>query len=309
MEGKRLYYAEGVLLLVAFFWGINPPIMKVGLPYLDPMSYNALRMMLATAVSVAVLRITGACRPLAAEDRKKIILVSIAGFFVFQLFFTVGVEKTTAGNASLLLGLLPVSVAFLNTVFKLEKISLPLFSGIVLTLAGVALIVLGSGKEFSLANNHLIGAAMLLAAQTGYGYYTIFSKELTQKYSTYQITTYVMALTTALFTAISLPRMAVMDWSAVPPVAWISILYSGVFALCLSNFLWIWGIGKLGSTKASLYNNISPLFAIAAGCLFLDEIFGWLQFAGAVLIFLGLYVTRTKGEFLTRFAKRLSKYN
>lgn len=34
MGDKKLVYAEMILLLVAFFWGINPPIMKVGLAYL-----------------------------------------------------------------------------------------------------------------------------------------------------------------------------------------------------------------------------------------------------------------------------------
>lgn len=294
MDDKRLLYIEGVLLFVAFLWGINPPVMKLGLAFVPPLAYNALRMLLALAFCCVVLQISGVYRPVEREDWKKFGLVSIAGFFVFQLFFTVGVEHTTSGNASLLLGLLPVSVAVINIVWKIEDISLTVLAGIGVTLAGVCLIVAGSGKAISLDNEHLIGALMLLMAQTGYGYYTVFSKELTLRYSSYQIIAYVMAITTGLFVLVAIPQLFSLEWERIPAAAWLSICYSGIFGLCVGNFLWVWGIGKLGSTKASLYNNLSPVFAILTGYLFLGEVFGGLQMAGAAVIFIGLYITRTK---------------
>lgn len=303
MDDKRLLYIEGVLLFVAFIWGVNPPIMKIGLAFVPPLAYNALRMVLAVVFACIVLKLTGVYRPIAREDWTKIGLVSVAGFFVFQLFFTVGVERTTSGNASLLLGLLPVSVAVINRIWGIEEISLPVLTGIGVTLAGVVLIVVGSGKSLSLDNNHLIGALMLLMAQTGYGYYTVFSKDLTLRYSSYQITAYVMVITTGLFVAVAIPQLSALEWGQIPVKAWLSIVYSGIFGLCVGNFLWIWGIGKLGSTKASLYNNLSPVFAILTGYLFLDEVFGWLQFAGAIVIFTGLYITRTKRIFLNKKAE------
>lgn len=300
MNDRHPLYIEGVLLFVAFIWGLNPPIMKIGLAFVPPLAYNALRMLLALIFACIVLKISGVYRPIDRGDWKKIGLVSVAGFFVFQLFFTVGVERTTSGNASLLLGLLPVSVAVINKVWKIEEISLPVLAGIGVTLAGVCLIVIGSGKTLSLGNEHLIGAIMLLMAQTGYGYYTVFSKELTLRYSSYQIIAYVMAITTGLFIAVAIPQLSSLEWGLIPVKAWLSIFYSGIFGLCVGNFLWIWGIGKLGSTKASLYNNLSPVFAILAGYLFLGEVFGWLQCAGAVVIFTGLYITRTKGNIFSR---------
>jgi drug/metabolite transporter (DMT)-like permease len=123
-------------------------------------------------------------------------------------------------------------VAVINRVCGIEGISPHMAAGIALSLAGVALMVAGSGKDISLAGNHLN--------------------------------------------------------------AWLSTLYSGVFALCFANFLWIWGVGIIGSAKAALYNNLPPVFAVAAGYLLLGESFGLLQLAGAAIIFGGLYLTRTR---------------
>jgi len=283
-----------ILAFVAFLWGLNPPAMKIGLLYVDPMPYNAIRMLVALVVGWVVLRRMTSWQPLRREDWK-VLLVSSIGFFFFQLFFTAGVQITTAGNASLILGCLPVSVAIINHLHRLERIGKLTMIGILVSLAGVVIMVAGTGKEISLGAGHITGALMLLAAQMSYGYYTVFSRRLIPNYSAYQITAYILLNSTGLFLLISLPSVLATDWQAVPWPGWVSILYSGLFPLCLGNCLWIWGTGILGSTKASLYNNLPPVFAVAIGYLFLGESFGWLQFIGATIIFAGLYIAKSKG--------------
>ncbi len=282
-----------ILAFVAFLWGLNPPAMKIGLLYVDPMPYNAVRMLAALVVGWVVLRNIGSWQPLRREDWR-VLLVSSLGFFFFQLFFTAGVQITTAGNASLILGCLPVSVAIINHFHRLEYISREAMVGILVSIGGIAIMVAGTGKEISLSQRHITGALLLLVAQMSYGYYTVFSRLLIHTYSAYQITAYILLISTGLFLCISLPAILAADWQSVPWPGWASILYSGLFPLCLGNCLWIWGTGILGSTKASLYNNLPPVFAVTTSYLFLDESFGWLQFIGAIIIFLGLYVAKGK---------------
>lgn len=284
-----------ILALVALLWGLNPPVMKIGLLYIPPMPYNAVRLFAALAVSWFVLRRLCTWLPLRPEDRKALIISSL-GFFFFQLFFTFGIQLTTAGNASLILGCLPVSIAVINHFHHLEKIKTGVLRGIILSLAGVILMVAGTGKEVSLTGDHLFGALLLLTASMSYGYYTIFSRPLAATYSAYQITTYILLISTGLFTVISLPAIVGVDWPSVPWQGWASFLYSGIFPLCLANCLWIWGTAQAGSTTASLYNNLSPVFAVGAGYYFLGETFGWLQFIGAVIILAGLYDAKNKSR-------------
>ena len=291
-DSKNLVYL--VMIFVTFVWGINMPVMKIGLSYVPSMPYNAARMLCALAATLIITRFTNNYRALDRRDIKNILLVSIGGFFVFQLFLTAGVQKTTAGNSSLIMALLPVSVAITNKLCKIEEISRYALMGIVCSLLGVVLIVAGSSKEISFGDAHIYGVLLLLGAQASYGYYTVFSKDLLTRYSTYQITTYILLISTLLFCFIAWPSVVETDWYQVPAAAWGSILFSGVFALCLCNFLWIWGVGKAGSVKASIYNNLSPVFAIIGGYLLLGETFGLLQFFGAAVVFLGLYLARKK---------------
>jgi len=298
MKKESVKYVYLIMVFVAFIWGINPPVMKLGLAHIAPMPYNAARMLVALGAGWVALVISGTYQPFARKDIVKIFLVSAAGFFLFQIFLTIGVQKTTAGNTSLILAILPVSVAIINKVCNIEEISKPVLIGIIASLIGVVFIIAGSNKELSFSDNHIAGAIILLAAQASYGYYTVFSKELLAKYSTYQITAYVLLISTLLFCIIALPDMFKMEWGKVPIIGWASVIFSGLFPLCIGNFLWIWGLGKIGSTKAAIYNNLSPVFAVLAGYWLLGESFGLLQFIGAAIIFAGLYLTRTKGSLL-----------
>lgn len=284
-----------ILVLVAFLWGLNPPVMKIGLIHVPPMPYNAVRLFAALAVSWLILRHLCTWIPLRPQDRKALIISSL-GFFFFQLFFTFGLQRTTAGNSSLILGCLPVSIAIINHFHRFESIKPGIIKGIVLSLAGVILMVAGTGKEVSMSGDHMSGTILLLAAQMSYGYYTVFSRPLSATYSVYQISSYILLISTSLFALVSLPSMLAVDWQAIPWPGWASVLYSGIFPLCLANCLWIWGTAKAGSTTASLYNNLCPVFAVGAGYLFLGETFGWLQFFGALVILTGLYITKGQDE-------------
>lgn len=284
-----------ILILVAFIWGLNPPVMKIGLSYIPVMPYSAVRLFAALVVGLVLFPRLCKWVPLRSQDKKPLFIASL-GFFFFHFFFTFGLQLTTAGNASLILGCLPVSIAIINHFHRLDSIKQAVVKGIFLSLLGVALMVAGTGKAISFSGDHIGGALLILAAQISYGYFTVFSRPLSSTYSVYQITTYVLLISTSLFGLVSLPSMLAVDWQTIPWSGWGSVFYSGIFPLCFANCLWIWGTAKAGSAIASLYFNLAPVFTIAAGYLILGETFGWMQFFGAMIILIGLYLTKGQAK-------------
>lgn len=284
------------LLTVSVLWGINPAVMKVGLVWLSPLLYNFLRVLIAACFAIAALALSGQHKPVLRQDWALLLKLSMGGFFLFQVFFTLGVQKTTAGNTSLILATLPVWVAVLSQVFKLAITTKRAWTGIGLSLLGVALIVVGSGKEISLASDHLAGAALLCLAQLGNAYYTIYAKEALERYSHYQITAILMVSNAIAFAILEGPSIGSVNWEGVGLSGWLSAAYSGFFALWLGNILWVTAVSKAGAARAAMFANLLPVFSIVAGNVLLDETFGLLQGVGALVIFAGLYLTRKDKE-------------
>lgn len=292
------FLAEGVLVAVAIMWGVNPPVIKLGLQHIPPQPYNVARLITASLMALAALAVTRSWRRMPWADVVELFRVSLFGFFVFQFFFTEGIQRTTSGNASFILCLMPLSVLLINKITGLETISRSVVKGLACSVLGIALIVAGAGKGNSAADTHMLGSFYLLLSQAGYAYYTVFSKELRSRYSTLQITAYLMAMTTILVFIASMSETIRMDWSDVPYVAWFSVLFSGILALFVCNFLWIWGNGVIGTSRAAIFNNLSPVFTLITAYFLLNEAFGSSQYVGAVLVLVGVNLTRKRQEIL-----------
>jgi len=290
---RSIRRVEIVLFIIVVIWGINTPVMKMGLLALKPLLYNACRLLLAAALALLALVLTKSYKAMPMRDIKQLASISIFGFFFNQVLVIFGMSQTTAGNASLVLATLPVEVALINRLFKIELISRQTAMGIVIGLLGVFFVVWGSNKEFSLFGPHMIGAALLLMGQACYAYYTVFSKQLINQYSIYQIIAFVMTTNAILFSLMALPELEQLQLGDISGTAWYSIIFSATFALFMANFVWVWVVGILGSTTASLYQYLCPVLSIAFASVFMNESFSILQCMGAAVTFLGLYLTRS----------------
>ena len=286
------YLIEGVLLFVAIVWGVNPVAIKIGMQYLPPETFNLARMIIASLIALIALALSGSWRRPERHELITLLRITAFGFCLYQILLIAGLQRTTAGNASFIHCLVPASVALLNRLYGLDRLSRPVIAGIACSLAGVLLIVVGAGKEFSLSGPHLLGSLFIFVAQACYAYYMIAAKELQASHSIYQITAGQMLLTSLLMLPTTFPDILTVRWLDIPAAAWGSLLFSGVLGLCLCNFLWIWGAGILGTSRVAIFNNICPVFAVLAGHFALDEPFGPLQSFGALCVFIGVYITR-----------------
>jgi len=284
------------LLLVAVLWGFNMPVMKFGMGRMPPLAFNWLRFALSVPMAWALVGAgRGRHARIARADRSRLFLVGLA-FFGFIACFTLGLSRTTSGNTAILMGMLPLGVVFWNRLLRVEGISGRMYGGILLSLAGALLVVLCSGKQISVNSRHLAGDLVVLLGVLANGYFLAGSKPLTGKYPPTLVATWCFSIAFVLLTAISIPSLLQVHWHALGAGDWLAIVYCGPAALTVTNFLWVWGVSQIGSTRTSVYNNLPPVFAIAGGVAFLGESFGPRMLLGALVIFIGLYICRSGRE-------------
>jgi len=298
LKNLRINYTTIILVLFCcpLFWGANFTAMKIGLQYFPAIPYNTTRLILATAIAWVFVLALKAHRSIDLADIKPIVMVTVLGFALPQIGITMGVSLTTAGNCSIIMALIPISVLILNWIFHIEDITRRVVGGILISVVGVVLIVFGTGSGLSISAQDLTGIILMLVTQAFCAYYTIFSKALIMKYSPYQFIAMTLTVSSLVFMIISLPWLGAVKWTQIPAAGWGSVVYSALFALALGNFIWGWGITQVGSTRIAVLNNLTPLFAISTGVLLLKEHFTILQMLGAVIVITGVYMTKTRAE-------------
>lgn len=294
MDIKKFSYVDMVLIIVSLIWGINTPAVKSGYKYMPPLVFNTVKLIFALIFIWSIVWITKSHRKVDRKDMLKITKICIIGYGSFQYFFTIGVNATSAGNAAVILGLLPISVVIINKVFNIEEMTIQNVIGILFSFVGVALIVIGSGKNIGISSKDVLGVIIVIAAQLSFAYYMVFCKEIVQKYSANQITAYAVTVSALIFSITCFKDVMAVNWSQVPPTAWGLVIFSGVFGMCLANIMWSWGVKKVGSTRTAVYNNLPPVFSLIISFFFLGESFGIMQLLGTLVIFVGLYITKLK---------------
>jgi drug/metabolite transporter (DMT)-like permease len=282
----------------AFFWGLNPIVMKIGLAELSPLPFNTLRlalgMLFTGLLTLAVPSFRRNWQRVRRSDIPRFALISLAGFFVFQLGYSFGVDYTSASVAAIILGTLPINVAILNGLSGLERPGRLKLLGIAATFLGVVFIALGRHGGISLAGTYFFGVLLMVGAEFAYGGYTVFVKPLTARYPIDQIIYIIISISFLFFLLLNLSILGTAPFSGLSPSTWLSCAASGMLALSAGNILWSQGVKRLGSTNTSVFGNLPPIFGIIAGILLLGETLSLLQLAGAAVILGGVALVNAR---------------
>lgn len=287
----RIY---ALLVLVTVIWGLKPVVIKIGFMYMSAIQYNVFRMLFAAVGGWVTVLVMGDIQPLEKKDYKLLILISIVGFFVFQWFYGLGIGKTTSGNASIIMGTVPLIVLVMNHIFKIKRMSKIKVVGVLVSIVGLSL-TLASGGEVGQLKDNLIGMGYILISAVGYSIYMVFSKTLTVKYSPRQITVYAITITSVLIIVFSKFDIYLRGLNIISVA---TLLYTGVVAMFIGNFIWTWAIKRTSSGNVAIFNNLTPVFSTMFGYFLLNEKISVLQVVGALIIFSGLYISNYAKNFV-----------
>src|SRR5215471_12606174 len=280
-----------LLLLMTLIWGSNFTVIKYSLEDLLPLSFNALRFTLASAVMLILALVMRNGVELAPGDGRKLFLLGLLGNTCYQSMFIIGMSHTRAGNAVLILATTPLFTAILGRIRKHEYFALRGVAGLLLAFGGIVMIVISGRGELSMGET-LIGDSLLLGSTLCWSLYAVGSKQLVHKYGAMKATTIMMTSGTPFLRAVCAPSLLRQDWSRVRSLAWTGLVFSGLFAIALAYLIWSYGVRTIGSTRTAIYSNITPIVAMLVAWPALGESPAVGQILGAVVIFGGVYLVQ-----------------
>jgi drug/metabolite transporter (DMT)-like permease len=280
---------EMSLVLMAVIWGVNFSVVKYGTQVMEPLAYNALRMSLGCVVLLALAAWRPAAR-VTSTDRWRLMALGVLGHCVYQILFISGIARTRAGTASLVVAASPAAVALVARAFGHDKLSPRAAAGLALSIVGVFLVLGGSVSADG--SGHLVGDLLILAAVVCWAFYTNWLVTLTQRIDAVQVAAWTLFGGVVPLALIATPQLLRVDWIAITPLTWASVVYSGVMAMVVAYLLWYRGVHLIGPTRTSMFGNLQPIVAVAVAWVALSEVPTLYQGAGAATVLGGLYLSR-----------------
>lgn len=289
-SGKKL--AELLLLSIVLVWALNFTVVKVSLEEIDPLSFNAFRFALGMALMWSFVWLRGVRIRIARKDLGRIVLLGLLGNLLYQMLFIVGIDRTFASNAAVMLGTIPVWIAVFSHLFTNEKMHRIQAIGVFFAFAGVVLIM-GFGEEgLRFRSESVRGDLVIVLAAMVFAAYSLLSRSLLKTYSPLTLATLVMTIGGALLILAGIPSLIRLDYASVSMLSWGGAAFSGLFAIGAAYLIWYYGIKNVGAVRTATYQNLVPVLGVLFGLIFLGEKLHILQYFGCLATIAGVFLAR-----------------
>jgi drug/metabolite transporter (DMT)-like permease len=180
----------------------------------------------------------------------------------------------------LILATTPIFIILFGALLDVEKVTSRVVQGIILSFAGVLMIILGAGGSLTFSSQSLLGDLLIVANPICWSIYTVLSKPMFKDYSPLKLTTLTMAIGAIPLVIVGTPTLLTQDWAAISVDAWLGLGFSSFFAISIGYVLWYTGVSRIGSARTSLYDNLVTVFAVVSAWILLSEIMSWVRKKG-----------------------------
>ena len=215
--------------------------------------------------------------------------IAAAMIFVNQLAFVNSAHLTSASTLGLVLGTTPIFAGVLATAVGLERPGRAFWIAAVVSFGGVALIAASAGGGFSGA---LLGDLLAVATAATWAAYSVAITPLMRRYSPFRISSVVLPLGWVPLALVSIPQLSSQTVDGFGWTMALAFAFAVVGPLFLTNILWFTAIDKVGPSRATLFANLEPFFAVLFAVLLLSESLDGLEIAGGALIAAGIVIER-----------------
>ncbi|MFI9405883.1 EamA family transporter [Nocardia sp. NPDC052316] len=282
-------------LTVVLLWGLNFLAIRVGLDHFPPFFFAALRF---AVIAVPVLIFIP--RP---KVRMRWILLYGTGFgaLQFAFLFTAMRIGMPTGLASLVLQSSAPFTVLLGTLFLRERIRPVQVAGIVVAMAGMA--VIGWDR---LEHASLLPVLLTLAGGLGWAFGNIGARRATLEspgLNTLHLTLWIAVIPPLPLFALSAAtegptaglRAVADSFSATGWPALVALAYIAVLATVVGSSLWTYLMSRYPAGIVAPLTLLVPVVGIAAAWLFLDETPTPLALVGGVIVIAGAFAA-TSGK-------------
>ena len=273
-----------LLTFLTLVWGVNWPVMKLGVTGFAPLYFRTLSMWLGLPVLALVLLVQRVPFAIARKDWPELLKLSVTNMIVWHLLAIMAVQALSSGRAAILGYTMPIFSALWGVAVFGERLKPRHVAGVVAAGIGVSLLL---WHEFaSIAGRPLAAVGMLVAAAV----WALGTQQMRR--------TRIGAPTLALVFWMTLASTLVMSgatvlferhrWAVPNTATALAIAYNAVLIFGLAQAVWLVLARNLPPIASSMSVMLIPVLGTISGAWWLGEALHWQDGAAIVLVLLAI---------------------
>lgn len=269
-----------LLVLLTLVWGLNWPVMKLGVTGYPPLTFRALSMLLGLPVLGLALVVMKVPFVVPRAHWRELFWLAFANMFVWHALIILAVQSLSSGRSAILGYTMPIFSALIGAWFFANRLRARHGLGVVAAALGVSLLL---WHELTNLSGRPLGVVMALVAAAVWALGTQMLRNARMPVATLTISFWMTAMTTLVISGLSL-IFERPQWQMPTPTVWGSITYNAVLIFGFAHAAWFFLARSLPPVASTLSVMLIPILGVFAGALWLGEVLHWQDWAAVLLM-------------------------
>jgi len=269
-----------LLVLLTLVWGLNWPVMKVGIADFPPLTFRALSIWLGIPVLGLAMVVLKVPFFIPRDKWRELFWLAAANMFVWHALIILAVKNLSSGRAAILGYTMPIFSALLGAWFFGAKLKPRNWLGVAAAAVGVALLL---WYELTNLSGRPLGVLCALVAAAVWALGTQMLRKTTIAAATLTLSFWMTVMTAVMLTVLGLV-FEMPQWKAPSPTTWAAILYNAVLIFGFAHAAWFTLARALPPVASTLSVMMIPILGVFSGALGLGEVLHWQDWAAVVLM-------------------------
>ena len=266
-----------LLAMLTLFWGLNWPVMKLGISNYPPLTFRTISMWLGLPVLVAASLAMKTSLRIARRDWPELIRLTFTNMIVWHVLAIVSLKSLPSGRAAILGYTMPI--------FSFgQRLRPRQWGGVGAAALGVVLLL---WHELGAVSGQPFAAFGMLAAAATWALGTQQLRRTKIEAPTLAIIFW-MTVLTALVTSAGAALLERPRWTAPGATTWFAIGYNALLIFGFAQPLWLVMARNLPPIASSLSVMLIPVLGTVSGAVWLHEQLHWQDGAAIVLMFIAI---------------------
>lgn len=269
-----------LLVLLTLVWGINWPVMKLGVSNYPPLTFRAISMWLGLPLLAAALVVLKVPFSLPRRHWPELLALTATNMVVWHACIILAVRTLSSGRAAILGYTMPIFSALLGALVFAAPLHRRAWLGVGAAALGVALLL---WHEFTNLAGRPGGVLLALIAAATWALGTQLLRHSTIDRPTLTISFWMTLLTTAVMSVLSV-TFERGQWRAPDAAAWSAIWFNAILVFGFAQAAWFSLARALPPLASTLSVMFIPVLGVFAGAVWLKEALHWQDWAAVALM-------------------------
>ena len=269
-----------VLALLTVVWGLNWPVMKLGVTGFPPLTFRMLCLLIGTPVLGMGLLAMKVPFRVPRPYWRELLVLAIFNMFIWHVLIILAVQYLSSGRSALLGYTMPIFSALIGAFIFQNQLSKRAWGGVFAAALGVVLLL---WHELTNLSGKPVGVLLALVAASTWALGTQMLRRTTIPLSTLTLSFWMTAMTTLVMTVLAFVFES-DRWQEPTPVHWMAILYTALLVFGFAHSAWFYLARGLPPVASTLSVMMIPILGVFSGAWALNETLHWQDWAAMALM-------------------------